>query len=68
MATTLDLLRVDARRGLAAQITLWARLSPIEVDVFEVEGVDVAREVPGEPGRSLAAEYKNRHLTDKRIR
>lgn len=43
--TTLHFLAVHARRGLTGGDAGFGGLAPLEVDVFEVESVDVAREV-----------------------
>lgn len=45
-STVLYAIRVDARRSASGKLTVSGTLTAIEVDVFEVKGVDVAGEIP----------------------
>ena len=46
MAAGLDTIRVDTRRNLACELAIARPLAAVKVDIFDVEGVDVAGDVP----------------------
>lgn len=48
MTAILNSIRVDARRGLARQLAISCTITSIEVDIFDVEGMDVAWDVAEE--------------------
>jgi hypothetical protein len=45
MPTTLHTIRVYARRSLAGQLAMSGTITAVKVDIFDVEGVDVARDI-----------------------
>lgn len=59
MPPVLDPLRVDSRRLGARRATLGALGAAVVVDVFEVEGVDVAGEVAESEKKSTVSEYSS---------
>lgn len=55
----LHILGVDARRTGLVYLPETAFVAALEVDVFEVEGVDVAREVAKKEGEGLVCWIRN---------
>lgn len=45
VTTALHTIRVDARRHLPGQLTMASPVAAVKVDILDVEGMDVARDV-----------------------
>lgn len=53
MPTTLYTIRVHAGRSLAGQLAMSGAIAAVKVDIFDVEGVDVARNISEEGQRDV---------------
>ena len=56
MSSVLNPVTVDTRCGLARQLAMSCSLAAIEIDVFKVEGVDVAGDVAEQREANVHAE------------